>query len=234
MRKNVAFVTDYSTPPLQPEPSDFRALTPRQQRLFDALVSREVGGGENPGKLARMYLGAVLVRNQVANLDAIPLAGHGLRELMEKLTRHLDVPNAYVAGLVGKVEELVRKRQAFTGAPAEARDAKQAEFVDCAEKLADWFPERHTPRKKWGSEVIDRLDPRSGTLPSPVKQPHIDLWNRCHKTFEDAAHHGSVPADVFDEHLRLLEDFLLERFKPPAVENQRAIEDIVREGETDA
>jgi hypothetical protein len=159
---------------------------------------------------------------------------------MEKLSHHLDVPNAYRADLIGKINELVRKREAVKNAdsaqvPAAVRDSKLAQFVDCAEKLADWFPERHTPRKKRGSAVIDRLDPRPGTLPTPVKQPHIELWDRCEQVFEGAAHHKSwVTADIFDEQLRLFEDFLLDRFKPPAVDNQRSIEEIVLEGEADA
>jgi hypothetical protein len=182
-----------------------------------------------------MYLGAVLVRGQVGNLDAVALAGQGLRELMEKLSHHLDVPNAYRADLIGKINELVKKRLAARDAPAAAREIRLAEFVECAEKLADWFPEHHTPRKKRGGEVIDRLDPRPGELPSPVKQPHIDLWDRCEKVFEGAAHHSSwVTPEILDEQLRLFEDFLLDRFKPPAVDNQRVIEDIVREGEANA
>ena len=54
-------------------------------------------------KLARMYLGALRVLADEANPDAMPLAAHTLREIMEKLPESLDVPLKASAGALSNL-----------------------------------------------------------------------------------------------------------------------------------
>ncbi len=112
-----------------------------------------------------MYLGAILVFGQRGNPDAIALAAHGLRELMEKLARHLNVPMAQTSGVTAKVFEMSAKYRAIQEAHPDRKEDLRIDFHECAEALAVWFPENHTPRSRWGAEVFDRLDPRGLKLP---------------------------------------------------------------------
>jgi hypothetical protein len=153
---------------------------------------------------------------------------------MEKLPRHLNVPLLHTSGVTGKLVDLSKKWEAYQNAPQKDQGRLRERFYSAAEALATWLPGRHTPRKKWGSEVIDRLDPRHAKLPGPAKQLHLQLWDGCHKCFEDAAHHKPVLPETFALKVQHLEDFLLDRLRPRTVEDQRVIQDIVREGEADA
>lgn len=184
-----------------------------------------------------MYYGAVHVSKQSGNPDAIAQASHSLRELMEKLARLLDVPMAQTQGLASRVSEMADKYRALQEAEQQAQgqeEKRHAEFYESAVALATWFPDRHTPISKWGAKVIDRLDPRQLTLPTPVKEQQVKTWNKCHKCFEGASHHGSVTIEAFQEQLQLLEDFLRDQLRPGAVEDQQRLKDIVQEGESHA
>jgi hypothetical protein len=67
--------------PAEPE----LVLSGQQQTLLIAL-------NEKDPKAAKMYLGALHVFQQRANPDRLALAAHGLRELMEKLPKYVDIP----------------------------------------------------------------------------------------------------------------------------------------------
>ena len=221
-----------SVPPSVPPSDEQPALAPRQLELYDALLRLDTEA--DGARLSAMYYGAVMVLKQPGNPDAVALAAHGLRELIEKLARRLKVPMAQTAGLTAKVSEMAARYQAVQSAPSHLRDDRQAEFWASAEDLATWFPTRHTPRMKWGSEVIDRLDPRQLKLPQPAKDAHVETWNRCHKCFQSAAHHQGASGEEFTTHFRLFEDFLIDQLMPRAVDDQRELEDIIREGEDHA
>lgn len=221
-----------SIPSASPPPLP-AALTDRQLELYEALVDFDGRIDAKPPKLALMYLGAILVRGQTGNPDVVALAAHGLRELMEKLARHLDVPMVQM-DLTGRVRQLAEKYRAIEDSDPQHREKRRTEFQDSAVALAAWFPTQHTTRANWAGEVMVRLDPRGLQLPTPAKQPHVKTWNDCHKCFQDAAHHRAITATEFGRHVQLFEDFLLDRLRPRTVGDQRLIEDIVREGEGDA
>jgi hypothetical protein len=181
-----------------------------------------------------MYVGAVLVLKQDRNPDAAALAAHGLRELMEKLPRYLNVPHAATSGAYARLHELSERWRTFQAAQEGQRLKRRQDFDACAEALAEWFPERHTPRKQWGGRVIDRLDPGQSPLPRVIKDRQVELWNECHSSFEDAAHHGNAGREDVERSLQRFEDFLHSWLNPQTVEDQRRIEDIIREGEADA
>ncbi len=179
-----------------------------------------------------MYLGATMVRNQSANPDTMALSAHGFRELMEKLPRLLDVPMAQ--RLTSRMGATIERWKRMANAPAEQRDGAKAKFCEEAEKLISWYVEQSTERNQRAGAVMDRLDQRKAALPQPAKAPHVATWNACLRVVETAAHHGSVTPEVYEEHVQKLEDFLIDRLRPSAVDDQRTIEDIVREGEEHA
>jgi hypothetical protein len=153
---------------------------------------------------------------------------------MEKLARHLGIEMAQTANMTQRVSDLAAKHKAMQEAEARLVAQRTSAFMEVAVSLATWFPERHTPRRRWASKVIDSLDPRKLPLPDAVKKLQMETWNSVNKTFEQAAHHKAIPAEDFDRHMRRFEDFLLDQLTPRALADHQRLEDIVREGEADA
>lgn len=71
--------------------SEIAALTGQQRALYEALLDLGSAAKDENPRMAKMYFGAVLVLRQIGNPDRLALAAHGLRELMEKMPRFLDV-----------------------------------------------------------------------------------------------------------------------------------------------
>lgn len=209
-------------------------LTPRQLSLYRALVDLQTRDGPDAGQLARMYLGAVQVRTS-ENADAMALAGHALRELMEKLPRHLNVLGYERISLTTKVRQLADLWKCFKHSNTDQERIEQrARFDAAAVQLVEWFNDWHTPRKQWGSRVIDRLDPGQAPLPKVIKEPHEKLWGECHGCFEGAGHHHLIAPEVFETNVLHFEDFLIDRLRPQTAADQHRLDEIIREGETDA
>jgi hypothetical protein len=78
-------------------------LKGQQRAAYDALLQKDLALKAKNSKMAQMYIGSILVLQQVGNPDRFALAAHGIRELMEKMSRYLDVPVPQGAG------EAVRK-----------------------------------------------------------------------------------------------------------------------------
>ncbi len=85
-----------------PETPGGPILSSQQRALYYSLSVLDRG-------LGSMYLGAIMVLSYGANPDCLPLAAHGIRELMEKLPRRFNVPMiAQAEKLMDKVRELER------------------------------------------------------------------------------------------------------------------------------
>jgi hypothetical protein len=199
-----------------------------------ALVDLQPGDGPEAGQLARMYLGAVQVHAS-ENADRAALAAHALRELMEKLPRHLNVTGFEQIPLTTKLKQLAELWKRFREAQTdEERLDRRTRFDAAAEELAEWFEERHTPRRQWGGRVIDSLDPGRAPLPRVIKEPHQKLWDECHGCFEGTSHHHPIAPEVFGTHMLRFEDFLIDRLRPQTAADQRRLDEIIREGEAHA
>ncbi len=73
-------------------------ISGKQRFLYEALSERDTQLANEQGKkLADMYLGALRVLADEHNPDRLPLAAHGIRELLEKLPRYLKVPTQAAA-----------------------------------------------------------------------------------------------------------------------------------------
>ena len=82
--------------------SEILTLSGQQQALYAALIEKE-------RRLAFMYYGALVVFGHNDNPDRLALAAHGLRELMEKLPRYLDLPTEQQPKTIEKMWTLHKK-----------------------------------------------------------------------------------------------------------------------------
>src|SRR5687767_1458877 len=75
-------------------------FTGRQKALFEALRDLDP-------RLAEMYEGALRVLDDHENPSRLPFCAHGLREIVDKLPKYLDLPvPAKQASLGAKVNEI--------------------------------------------------------------------------------------------------------------------------------
>jgi hypothetical protein len=212
-------------------------LSGQQRALYEAL-------SEKDERLAGMYLGSLLVLRQIENPDLLALAAHGLRELMEKLPRYLDLP---VAAKPPSLKEKVRSLLQSWGSAARhsqclldpawsgAIDGPLRKFLKRTQEFFSWFESEHPTRKQQTAKVLRSLDPINRPLPAPIEQLRIEEWDKCHNYFEGVSHHTILlPPEDFTSWLAVLERFLLDRLRPRTFEDHTEIDRIISEGEANA
>ena len=224
---NVELPTTPSTPP----------LSGRRWALYEALAARDL-------KLADMYFGAFSVLNQEGNPDRLALTSHGVRELMEKMPRYLDLPVPPEGPRLGDkvrslvpVWEKVLSRSNWSGNDGWVGtiDEVLREFLRKARELFAWFNVERPMRRERMTRVIRGLDPSGRSLPPPIEKLHVDEWVEYHDYFNDVAHHRITPtSEDFELWLGALESFLLDRLRPRTFEDLEIIDLIIKEGEGNA
>lgn len=203
-------------------------LTDRQATLFQALEKR------NP-MLACIYLGALKVLGDEANPDAIPLAAHGLRELMEKLPQSLDVPirapvgelPQRVADLRSEWEEAVETSACHNGVQWQGQiDPPLRKLLKALDKFFAWFSNSPTRRDE-ATWALRRL---SGRLPDQLERSNVKTWMDLFRFFTKVAHHGpDWSREEFSRRLNELEHFLLDRLQPRTFEDFDEIDALLEE-----
>lgn len=100
LEANVIFgLSQYLRPPVEP----FQPDGP-QQSLYEALIAKS-------SELGSIYIGALMTLERRDNPDRLAQAAHGLRELMEKLPKYLDLPiQNRSPSLKEKVRDLSQRR----------------------------------------------------------------------------------------------------------------------------
>lgn len=212
-------------------------LAGQQRAVYYALLEKDLALQGKGSLMAQMYLGAIIVKQQVGNPDRFPLAAHGLRELMEKIPRYLDVPVAQGGGMTDRVTTVSAKWRATSKHKEGTNNysKKLREFIVVVEEFVSWFERQHSSRRERAGHLLDRLDQRKVKLPGPIKDAHASEWNSCHKFFEEVSHHGCQPTrDEFNAYVDIFERFLLDRFKPRTFEDQSVLKAIIEEGERNA
>jgi len=191
-----------------------------------------------------MYLGSLLVIRQMENPDLLALTAHGLRELMEKLPRYLDLP---VAAKPPSLKEKVRNLLQSWGNAAKHSpcllnpawsgtiDGSLQKFLKRAQEFFAWFEGEHPTRRQQTAKVLRSLDPMGRPLPAPIEQLRIEEWDKCHDYFEEVSHHTILSSqEDFTSWLAVLECFLLDRLRPRTFEDHTEIDRIISEGEANA
>lgn len=218
---------------LRPASEPFQLDGP-QQTLYEALVTRSP-------ELGRIYFGALLTLRQTDNPDRLAQAAHGLRELMEKLPKYLNLPiENKPLSLKEKVRRLAERRdRAIKSSSSRDGSVWRGEIDDHLQRFLTetdefflWFESEHPTRRRRTVKMLRGLDPAALPLPEPLEEPNIKLWNKCNDHFQGVSHHtiAGVEED-FQSHISDLESFLLDRLAPQTSEDFAMIDELIREGE---
>jgi hypothetical protein len=216
-------------------PSTLRS--PRSQALFEALVELD---GKSPSphlRLADIYVGALTVRDQTANAEAIVLAAHGMRELMDKMPRVHGIP-VRAKELSAESKKLIDAWDLVKRAKHDEEKTERAETFDAAmEGFATSFREPGQGRKKQAEELLFHLDQRGQRLPPTIERHRIAEWSDYESYFQNVSHHTRpTSTSEFDDHVAGLEDFLLSYLRPRTYDDRAKLAAIVegRAGESRA
>ena len=227
------------TIPESPEPklSLPPSLGGRQRALYLALLRKNE-------RLARIYLGAVLVLADSANPDRRAHAAHGMRELMEKLPLELDVPvpkrDQSLKEKVRQLAELWRRAQRTSQCASAPRwkgqiDSPLAKFLKSAGAFFDWHDQVNPKRKVLVTSVLRVLDPAGRPMPTPIEELRISEWDRYHGFFQGVAHHNKgADEGQLEVWMESAEQFILDRLSPRTFEDHRMLDALIEEAENDA
>jgi hypothetical protein len=194
------------------------------------------------GQLYGMYQSAVMLLGQVSVPDRLPLAGHALRELMEKLPAYEDLlltgefPNRR-SNVLSKVQSLrtIWVKMKRNGRLKRAAEEGVWSIPESSYQALDRFFDSHELRgkKERTSRDLALLDPMGSGLPEVVEQGLIARWMDTHDYFSGVAHHENRNTDVaeFLDRLSWLDDFLLSRLKPRTFEDHGILDHLIAEAE---
>jgi hypothetical protein len=214
-------------------PTEVLTLSGQQQALYAALAEKE-------RRLASMYHGALAVFGQHDNPDRLALAAHGLRELMEKLPRYLNLPTETQPRLAEKLRTLnqnwdrtVRKSKCHENGKwnGEIDKILQDILLEIGAFFA-WVNEQVPKRKESTARILRTLDALGRALPAPIEALRTEQWDVIHRFFISVGHHQRSALDEeFTMWLSALERFLLDQLTPRTFEDHAKIDAIISEGE---
>jgi hypothetical protein len=206
-------------------------LNGRQRALEAALAKKSA-------ELVAYYLGALSAVANEVNPDRLAHAAHGMRELMEKFPRYVDVAMpAHGEKLGAKVSELEgkwtksnakSKCRLPTGAWEGEIDGPVRELLEAIDELFAWRKVHMPRRREEIAQTLVRLDPAVRPLPAPLQNRNVSLWDDMREFFLKIAHHGSTcTVEEFSQWVEALELFLIERLQPRTFEDFAAIDAIL-------
>lgn len=224
-----------SDPPASPTPrtGSMLILNGRQRAVEAALARKST-------ELVTFYVGALTAVAHEANPDRFAQAAHGLRELMEKFPKYVDVAMpAHGEKLGAKVGELEgtwstaatkSKCRQPDGSWAGEIDKPARALLQGIDALFEWKKE-HMPRRQAEiAKTLVRLDPAGRPLPAPLQKRNVNLWDDMREYFQKVAHHGYVcTLEEFSQWVEALELFLVERLQPRTFDDFAAIDAIFDE-----
>lgn len=204
---------------------------------------------EKDSSLAAMYYGVLLVLGQTENPDRFPLAAHGVREIMEKLPRYVELPepaagvdenpggmNSQAQALCDEWDRTIRnsQRRDSQGWAGEI-DQPLRRLLKKLDGFVAWVKRNKPQRKQLLGRFLSGLDPAGGQLPTSIVKLVIDDWEARWDFFVSVAHHRRPCEDPeFVQQLESLQVFLLDRLIPRTFEDRELIDAIIREGELNA
>ncbi|TKG63765.1 hypothetical protein [Prauserella endophytica] len=211
-------------------------LTPRQRDLIEALGHRRL--------LVDFYLGARHVLRDVANPDHLAQAAHSVRELIEKLPYHFDVPTARGTGTLTQEINNVRPfwiRAKENSACHESGrwdgkiDGPLRKVLSKLDKLLEPSKIGLASRTDEMRMFLRKTDPGPHSMPSFIEAARLAQWQRLREYFVAVSHHRIITTiEVFEQHLSEFEEFLLNQLEPSTFANREKIRKIIEEAERDA
>jgi hypothetical protein len=189
-----------------------------------------------------MYGGTLFVLRNTSNPDRIAQAAHSLRELLEKLTRILDMPiQAKPPSMMEKIRPLEKTwskaKTESSGLKTNLRsdiiDTPLRKFLDEAEQFFTWLASDRPTRKQQAAIVVRGLDPLKKALPQTIESLHVEEWDRYRNHFELVSHHQiGEELDEFMKWIDGVEGYLIDRLIPRTFDDFAALDAIIGEGET--
>ena len=212
-------------------------ISGQKRLLFNALAERDE-------QLAQIYHGALAVHGDASNPDRLALAAHGLRELMEKLPRILNVPvkiqrtslKVKCRLLLGVWDQAVERSicRIDDGWRGNIDRHLQA-LLDEVQKFFQWFKQDHPTRNEQTGRMIRALEDTPGALPDNVQALRVAKWRETEDYLVKVSHHGaSGSEEEFCTHVDELERFLLDCLSPRTFEDFDLIDKVIKEGERSA
>jgi hypothetical protein len=207
-------------------------LSGSQRALRGALAGRSA-------VLERMYIGGLTVLHSDANPDRFALAAHSLRELIEKLPEHFNVPQqAMRESLKAKVNELLphwdraRRGSCHDGGVWDgAIDNVLKAFLGRLAGFFDWHTTHHRRRNAEAADALRRFDAAGRALPPRLEALNVEALEEMRDFFQKVAHHRrEVAHGEFVVWLDALERFLLDRLVPRTFEDFEQLDQLIDEG----
>jgi hypothetical protein len=214
-------------------------MSARQRMIFTAL------GGKH-ARLAAMYAGAchVLVSG---NPDHLALAAHSIRELIEKLPDHVDVPAAAASDelkqpkkLPSLKDQVIALAQLWRPVAPEVEDATEIngrirkfhrKLREFFERFEQDFPNRRAQR----TAALRKLDGSGRPLPPPIENHRVAIWGEYNDFFQGVSHHSKAcTEEEFLNWLDSFEGFLVDCLCPRTFDIFAELDAIIEEGEQDA
>jgi hypothetical protein len=206
-----------------------------QRALHSAL-------GKMNGRLATIYVGGLVVLSHEPNPDRHSLCAHALRELIEKLPEHVDVPTkARGESLRAKVNELHPAWDRATkgnchrdGVWGGEIDTPLQTFLARAAGFFAWLREHLPRRRDEAARALRQFDATGRKLPEPLESLNVDAWDQMRDYFTSVAHHRkSVDPGEFTMWVGALERFLLDLLVPRTFDDFGEIDALLK-GDADA
>lgn len=196
---------------------------------------------DRSGQLPGVYWAAVTLLRESRFPGRLPLAGHAIRELMEKVPRYGDFVLAgqhqsKAANLQDQVKKLrirwinLKANGGLRESPTPGHHLISKPFCDALGRFFD----NEVGRSK--NEATDRalalLDPSRQRLPEQLQREMREEWLGAFGYFSGVSHHQKVTSEAeFLERLAWVEAFLLDRLRPRTFESQLSIDRAIEEAE---
>jgi hypothetical protein len=214
-------------------------LSGMQRTIFGALNDKHE-------RLGKMYAGALHVL-QSDNPDRLAMAAHNLRELIEKLPNHIDVPAAAtddaltqpkgLKTLTVQVRELLDQWNKVANQVDGAAEIspRLKTFLGRLREFSEWFDQNKQKRREQAIATFRKLDPSPRRLPTPIENYRVGMWISYRDFFIAVAHHGKTCSyDEFLEWLSPFEGFLADCLSPRTFDDFTVIDALIEEGNKDA
>lgn len=223
MSQDQPFVQAAETPPVTLGP----VLTSRQRKLHEALVSKKQ-------LAADLYFSALLALNQPDNPCRHIMAGHAIREMVNKLPEFLDIPQPdKPANIKAKVNDLKTAWDKCSASGADAWDnsvdARLQNFIKKVKQFFLWYVHEHASRYERNAALVRGLDLSLNKLPQQLEIVRVQEWQHHYDYFTGVAHLGDPTA--FDQWFEALENRLLDMLIPRTFDDFEAIDELLGGGE---
>jgi hypothetical protein len=208
------------------------ALSGRQRAVVEAL-------GDRP-RLVAWYLGARAVLSQEENPDRLAQSAHSVRELLEKLPNHFDVPvekgtfilTDQAKALSQEFDKVMAKSETYQGGEWVGEiDSRLRKFLRRAATFFDNLSTNRPPRSEEAKGFLRATDPSPLPLPGTIEELRIREWNAYRDYFVGVAHHRSTDENEYERWLDLFEDFILTQLVPRTFEDRAEIRTLIEEAE---